>query len=58
MREALARAAFERSEAEGGLRGQFLEVRGVGLRQSKEAILMNLRSTRLKILKSLRRNYC
>ena len=27
VREALARAAFERSEAEGGLRGHFLEVR-------------------------------
>lgn len=27
VREALARAAYERSDAEGGLGGQFLEVR-------------------------------
>ena len=35
VREAIARAAFERSEAEGGLGGQFLEVREKKLSQQE-----------------------
>ncbi len=58
VREALARAAYERSEAEGGLGGHFLEVRKGKATTSEGDRTDEFATARLKILKSWRRSYC
>lgn len=58
VREAIARAAFERSEAGGkGFGGHFLEVCGSTSRGG-ECTLTTWGTGRLRIWKSWRRNYC